>query len=488
MKNSWNVIDTSNSGRNSEKLFHAALIKGIFESLNAASIEYVVPRDWQSLPRVVGKDLDIIIRASQLRFAIQLIHQVAKLQKCCVIARRADGQGLEVTIVELESYRLDLGVSSNLNLDIRTFISFNTVRYSIFGSTVKIFENELERILVPLNGCCIKVLTPTDEFICLYFQYLYKRELGIDRKVHQHAIRLEQLFNHPAVESWVRQAIGVTDNDELLVHLLQSKKFHAMAKLLIKKRWGWSNIFRLIIWETRAAIIRAKFLIPSFAPIIYFSGPDGSGKTTITNGVMTYLDSLDVPFKSFYSLKIVIRAVTKRLAFIKKIGKSNGSREIASLDDSQDLLFLTEDTRDRDTGTIFWRWRKRMALLVGIVDIWIGAFLMIFIRCRGQVVLVETSPYDIFIKYHMPEFPLIVRFLGPLIPKPTRGFIMKADPQNIYQRRSELTINEITEYYERFSRVLKSCRAEDRYLSLSTNINPADSVAKATESILHFLH
>ena len=113
---------------------------------------------------------------------------------------------------------------------------------------------------------------------------------------------------------------------------------------------------------------------------------------------------------------------------------------------------------DRDTGRWTWRVGKRLSLLISWVDVWLGWVLVTSYRIRGFTILVETSPYDLFAKYHMPHFPFLEKILAPLMPKPTQGFLLAATPQSIVIRKRELTEEEIKKYYDQMDRVLKTAK------------------------------
>jgi hypothetical protein len=128
--------------------------------------------------------------------------------------------------------------------------------------------------------------------------------------------------------------------------------------------------------------------------------------------------------------------------------------------------------RDRDTGRRAWRLRKLLALLVGLVDIRISYLAAWWCRWRGIVVLVETSPYDVFIKYHMPEFRWVERVFAPFLPRPNLCLVLRADPHSIVSRKAELTVAEIRDFYDRVDRVIHRAGMQSRAIAVSTDVSP----------------
>jgi hypothetical protein len=471
------VLSESRPAEEFESVKVSSFICDAFKALNASEIRYAVPRNWSGLPHKVGKDLDILVPEAELWQAVRIIRSEAARMGFASVVLREDGQGLGIDIIQLDGSASSIAVS----FDLRTFLSFRATQGQARGLSFKVFAERLQRRMENANGCDIRILSPLDEFICLFFQYQAKRNLRIEHKIQEYAERLGQLIELPEVASWlVEPDKGAVRLDEIRSRVFSADDWTAFGATLLRRRWGSHSTLRLLTNQLRAAFIRIRFLWPQVAPLIYFSGPDGAGKTTLTEGVKERLRGCGMQFMYVYSLKLVLRGITKRLAFIKRIGRGKSARQkYLEADGVPDILFLTEDTRDRDTGSSFWRFRKRTALLVGLVDIWLGWWIALPTRLRGRFVLVETSPYDLFIKYHMPEFANIERIFGPLLPRPTIGFLLQADPQKIVERKAELTVEEIQDYYTRFDRVLQRCHAQSCYQILRTDTGPNATASMA---------
>jgi hypothetical protein len=70
-----------------------------------------------------------------------------------------------------------------------------------------------------------------------------------------------------------------------------------------------------------------------------------------------------------------------------------------------------------------------------------------YLNLRGWSVIVDTSFFDAFIKGHRPSFPLVQKFTAPLIPAGDFWFLMSSTPEEIVNRKPELTKDEIAQYY-----------------------------------------
>lgn len=446
------------------------VIRALFSELNAAGVRYAVLRNYEELPRQTGKDLDLVIAPSDVG-RIAAIFRGALRQHGFLCTEQAENRkGITITGVRLNSNpgMKDL-VEECVGLDARTYISldsdgpFGAVR----GFSFRIFADELERRLVSQDGCEFYVLSCRDEFLALYKQWKFKGS----PKAKQYGDRLLSLLNDSELNRWVRDATGsIAPDCSDLLNQDDHSGYRRTVGRLVQARWGRPSWFRMIRGGLRAFGVWLASGFRGTGPLIYFSGPDGAGKTTLVDQLTGFLGGLSVKHKYFYSLKIVLRGVTRRLAWCKRIGKRTPPP--SAHPGGYEPLLKSDDPRDRDTGSRLWRFRKLVALLVGIVDIFIGFCIVNLYRLLGYAVIVETSPYDVFIKYHMPEFKWVERLLGPLLPKPSIGFVLRADPEQIVRRKAELTIEEISDYYRRCDRVLQRCKATHCYVAVATDTGP----------------
>jgi adenylate kinase len=461
----------------------AKLVRAVFEQLNRLGIRYAVPRNWETLPRPTGKDVDILVPAGELYAAAALIRSCADECGFASFILRTDGQGLGVDAV---CWPVETSAASMhyVSFDLRSYQSFRIGQVRFPGMNYTVFAERTNRRTIVLGGCEVQILSPLDEWIGLYFQHELKRGAGRGQKAREYADRLKRLLEDRELTSWLERATGSAGREALLSRALSSDRDGSFASALLRSRWGRLSALRWLASQTWAFMIRIRFRWRPLAPIIYFSGPDGAGKTTLTRGVMQRLQECGVPYRAYYSLKILIRAFTKHLAFVKRLGRRRKPPDSTDAPEGPDLLFLTEDTRDRDTGSRLWRFRKKAALIVGVADIWLGWLLVLPVRMWGRVILVETSPYDLFVKYHMPEFPILERVLGSILPRPSVGFLMEADPAKIFKRRAELTRDEIADYYRRFEQILNRSHGQARYKRVRTDASIEHAITTATVEVL----
>jgi hypothetical protein len=200
-------------------------------------------------------------------------------------------------------------------------------------------------------------------------------------------------------------------------------------------------------------------------PLIYLCGPDGSGKSTAADMISEFLSEAGLNHRRLYSLNQVVRygIITTGWIFNKIRHTERGRLSLREYKHS-----LSWHRRRPGMHPHIWRMRKRGFLAGAVVDMWFGWIRVQWLRRRGYVVLIETSPYDFFVKYHMPHFRILERILATLIPSPDITFVLTASADSIVSRKPELTVSEIQTYYARLGLLLQEVGPSSRAVSIRT--------------------
>lgn len=445
MKHSAKQTGTS-SRANSEDV-----VRQLFEALHTSDITYVVPRNYDGLPGYVGKDLDLLVANKDLDAFRRLATDVLRAADWRVTVSRPDRRGLTINGRAAEG--------ASLEIDARTYVSIETssVQKAIRGFSRKVFTETLERRVVYPDGACpVSVPSARDEWLLLYRQAAMKSS----KPVYVDQLR-DMIQSDEALATWVSQATDAPF--ETVLAALGNTDWMLYAGKLLEARAPGGSILSENVTAAKIALGGGMAL----APILYFSGPDGAGKTTAIDLVTDWMTENDIPHKKYYSLKIVIRRISRHLVWLKRHKKHKAKTgEPLTM---KKIKPPSEDERDRNDGSRYWKLRKHVALVVGVFDMYIGTLMTLRPRLKGQVVLIETSPLDIFIKYHMPEFPKTEALLAPTLQKPTAGFLLRASPESIVARKAELSVDEIADYYDRMDRALRRSGMSDRYIEINSS-------------------
>jgi len=449
-------------------------LRGLFAILDAHGVEYLVMRNYEGYPYQMHKpDVGLLISHRQVEKLVRAFRDMCWRMGWEWYLETWRRQNVVLHAVESGPVIDGQTVVRTCKVDARTCEVFATG--SGYAPAYRVFLDEVRRRRVTRDGCSFVILDQPDEFIFLVKQWKRKNTGDLRRRV------LEKMQS-AAVDAWLREAVGA-DAKVVAAGLSGAfgKREDDLLAQMVRRRWGPNTVWRILRCWGRTAATRLRRAWWLWGPMIYLTGPDGCGKTTAIKGVQRMLEQSGVRSRYFYSLKRVVRFVTRRLAWLKF--RAAGGRDAAQF---AERLVNTEHA-DRDTGGWYWRFRKKLALLTGLLDIAISYCLAVPYRLRGYVVLVETSPYDVFIKYHMPEFPVLERILAPLLPKPSACCVLRASPEAVFRRKAELRPDEIVQYYSRLERVLERAGIGAARVDIDTHAGAEATIVKVWRTTMKAL-
>lgn len=457
------------------------LLSTMLRRFEDGGLRYVVMRNYEGYPRWGYKpDVGLLIDDRDTGLLMELFRQTCDELGYAFLRMRPHWNNIVLLAVRTVTDPVSGRRLDSVKIDARTYESFSLTRYHrrLYPLSYKVFLDETRRRRIVQDNCTFHVYEPRDEIIMLFKQWRRKR-------IERYRTRIIERLAEPQLRQWFCETVGTAPAEprEMIASEYDETVHNPWLWRMVQRRYGRSTPWRMIRTHWRALIVGLRQLRPRRAPMIYFTGPDGCGKSTVLESVKRALDGgltgEPIRFRHFYSLKNVLFHITRRFWWLKSAQKP------AQPDESKPRRIDNMTVRDRDTGRRSWRLRKRLALLVGLIDIRLSYVAAWWCRWRGIVVLVETSPYDIFIKYHMPEFPRVEKALAPLLPRPSICFVLRANPQDIATRKAELTVEEITDFYDRVDRVIRRAGTQDRAVSVPTDVSPDVTFTRTAAEVIN---
>lgn len=191
---------------------------------------------------------------------------------------------------------------------------------------------------------------------------------------------------------------------------------------------------------------------------ISFLGPDGSGKSTVINELM----SRELGFKTndYFHLKPII-----------KTGSTNDE--------------IVEDPHAYPAYSSFKSYIKLLYFIYQYTSGWYknitpllkNGSLVIFDRYFDDM-LVDTK------RYRYGGSIAIAKFARCFIPKPSLYFILYADAETIYKRKQEVSFDELKRQVEAY----KSLADDKRYFLIDVNNTPKDIVNQVSKIMMDKLN
>ncbi|TRO62028.1 hypothetical protein E2P64_00655 [Candidatus Bathyarchaeota archaeon] len=221
---------------------------------------------------------------------------------------------------------------------------------------------------------------------------------------------VEKFRDWSAVETLISKNLG-RKTAEKIVGLARTKKYSQLVKL----RWNVVTAaairnplsIPLALWTVMDKKLFSKFR-PRRGPIFVFLGPDGAGKTTLAKRTEEFIKGL--------GLKATICRMGihhERTWPLRRIVDARRGRKLKA----PSILKNT----------------------IRSLDMWIRYFACEVKRLKGFVVISDRYFYDL--AFYSPD--LFGKFFARISPRPSKAFLVYADPKTLVKRKAEQSIKEL---------------------------------------------
>jgi hypothetical protein len=414
-------------------------------ALRDVHIDYCVIRGHENIISNPEKDIDLMMMPMDFIKASQLFSEILKKYRATEICN----------FVKWKNLYLKAAIASGNDQEIST-IYFHAVAYTIIktkkwqvgkpGLGRRLWINDIDIVQTTVNGIDIFVPSPKFQLILLQARYLQypKRD---------YLFRIRTLLNdspekNPSVADLLSQEI--LDEKHIDLDRMQTAISESLKCALLSLHG--SSIFKRLYYLISMLWVNLRTLGQKRGFLVFFSGPDGSGKTTANALLSEFLkNKLNVHVinvKHLYPSSLLLSRQSRKLQ-----AKIRGVSE-------KDVMVL-----ERDRGSSkSWHYRRLLGLLFLLTQILPGYLWARYKNQQGYFVIVDTSFFDMFVKGHRPEFPMLEKFITPFIPAGDYWFVMKADAMSIANRKRELSIEEINYYYRRLEKLTERSQKNPTYI------------------------
>ena len=391
-------------------------INSILQTINDSGLDYCIQNGYEDLPYSIPTDIDIFYRNSSEKQLDGIVTEAAKNANLLVVQKIAMGYYHFV-------YWLTPSLpdpSFQLELDFQSELSLRSMPHYYIPNELLDHKKSFRNFYIP---------SPFDEIIYTLLRRTVKQNFEekhlatIKRAFASDPQDIERRIHHTFNEdmaSHILELIRSNNADSFKIHYPTFNRYvHRQSKL---NNTLWKRVSQY--WYNLSRMLPLRFLHPAGMDIALLS-PDGGGKTTILNALKEY---------GISSFSGVERKYV-RPGLFQNIGqyKPNAKPEMAD----------NPDPHGRQPDSTIKSWIR---FLIYLVDFTIGYYLKVVpLKWKRKLVVFDRYYYDYFVdmyRYHYSLPKWVPHFFSTIIPTPKITFILYADPEILYHRKRELTLEE----------------------------------------------
>jgi hypothetical protein len=440
---------------------HAQILDNYLKKLKSNNIRYFILRNFEGLPEInESKDVDLIIEPESYKKASKILLETFK-----------EFNIKRYSVVRFERVRCWRGMDYPLKFSIHIDL--------IEGYLNKGFEifkfDELYENTVKYKDYTV-LDKPYDAAMLLLYKVIASKQLKdryvekIDKIYSESKEKIDKIIIYAMGNELGNEVVGLlTDKDyEKIV-----KKASEISKITKKKafvrRPFYTTVNIIKFWCEK--FYRIAWCPRKYRKMIAVEAPDGTGKTTFIDGLAVTLSEMfltDLEQMHIYHFRPTI------LPNLGAVGEKAGVME-------QDKDF-TNPHRNKPANPF--------SSFVRMVYYWIDYVIGGFICIRKDVQFDKFTIFDRYI-YDFIVDPVRSRISLPrwirvmfskLVYKPKFVFVLMADTDVIYERKQELTKEEISRQLKEFNRLTESGK---RFVKLDANRNPEEIINEAAEILIN---
>lgn len=394
------------------------LLEQVFKIINESGLKYCIQNKYEMMPEVIPSDIDMMYMDANEEFLDKLVDKIALTTGLIVTQKICQGF-FEYTYIlsyECPKERFQLQLDFYRAISRRGYLNIMPAEDMI--ETRRKYK-------------CFYVPDYYIELKYIWIRRTIKKDLN-----NEHIEIARQLFKKNKIE--YRKKL-VNDFGEELTKIIERiiddndiNTFYDNFALFNKwarkqSRKNSSICVRIKYCFFMLTKVIPKRIFHTCGISIAFISPDGGGKSTIINNIQNTVSGSFYKVNTFYF----------RPRLLKNIGHYNPVNP--KNEDS-----INNSPHDKQLNGFF---KSIIRFFYYNIDFIFGNFLKVFPKkVKKELVIFDRYYYDYFadlkrFQYKIPVF--IPKLFACAIPKPNIIFVLKAEPEVLYNRKKELEIEEI---------------------------------------------
>ncbi len=400
-----------------DKYVASEFLSRFFTKLNEAGIKYCVLKNYEQLPLHVGNDVDMWVKEGFQGKFREILLSVGRDGGWNMIAHsprlKYKGEG--------DYFFVNQDLSEIIHIDLWSYINRRGVKYlnsAVLEDHLCLHENGF---YIPSPGLEASILLLKDLIYQgkIFKKYRKRITLLLKKEPEVFFKSINATFSKPVSQFVIDNSIGAG--------------WCELEKKYKRLRW---NLLKNILFERPLCycldslfylIDRSKkYLFPKTGIFLVLLGPDGSGKSTIAEHVMKseIMQKLFMNKRYFHSRFDFLPPLRKYLSFWTKTK----------------IGYAPEAPQTRTYGML----RAMVYPIYYGMSYFLGHPLLWKEKACSGLVIFDRYFYDFLIQRELMKCPKwIIRWIGKLIPKPNIIIFLRTKPEIVYERKQELTMDEI---------------------------------------------
>jgi len=429
----------------------------LFKRLEIEQVVYCILRNYEILPEFIGNDIDILVHPKDKN----------RFENCLTTAAEMTGWMLlkNPRRFGYRAYWFKSNVEREfIHFDVWSLIHWKGLRW-LDEKAVLRKRRPYKQYYIPdsIHKNCILLIKDLIQIGIIKDKY---------KKTIQSALLKQPVETIYALEWGIGERLArdicnsVKKNDwewiQSLKRVLHQKVFlRELTRNPVKAIFGILNYLTQYIWS---GIVRPSGY---FVALI---GPDGSGKSTVANGIMASMNKI-FPNPAYFHGRFEI--LPELIFFVNYARKLFKKPMIA-----RDTGISASHVSSKPFSLI----RALFYMLYYSLDYFLGYLIIYKVRSQGGLIIFDRYFYDYFIQFkYMKLHPCLLDILILILPKPDLVVYLENSPTKIYQRKKELTLDEINQQGNRCKQIIKII---PNAMTLDTNQSVLDIVHRIENNII----
>lgn len=437
--------------------FEADALKSLFAGFSERSLRFAVLRNHENLPESVGgRDIDILVHPDDMRVAISVITHIASLFGASYAKSYRDDMIVQFVLAK----RLDFSRVLQIKIDLLH-------NRQIFGIEFLSAEEMLEDMRHH-NGIPV-----VSEQVMLLDKWSFHLLLGCPLNAKYDSMFAAIARSKSTSLMWSLARFLPRERAAELVAALAEGNGSKLVlgggerRLGLARLWAAQGV-SAVSRSFRFVGFRLRDLFRPNGVFLSVSGPDGSGKTTVTDMVIEQLGAI-------YGEDAVHYAHFRPTMLPRIAEVAKKARAIEAVDKNYD-----RPHRAKPSGLV----GSLARLAYYWLDYLVGYYRSVLpVLKRREVMLFDRYYYDMIADSFRSRIALPMPALltmGHVLPLPSHAFFIQVDPDEIHRRKQELTLDRIIELNGRYEDLVQ----RGWLIRIDNNGAPEDAAAAIVDRIV----